>query len=87
MAENQEVTSKNSNRTNPVYNSELNTANKRAISVTLQTSFDNIKKEHPLYKEPISFYGRLVKYSGHKGLTEQDVIRYAVSTLLDKVGY
>lgn len=58
----------------------------RAKSVPLNVSFDNRPETRPS-GEIISFYGRLLKYSKHKGVGEQEIIRFAVSMLLDKVGY
>lgn len=33
-----------------------------------------------------SLYARLCKHAGNKGLNEQDIIRFALSYYLDKVG-
>lgn len=62
------------------------TDNRFPISIPINVSFDNRPVEMP-NGETISFYTRLHKYAKHKGISEQDVIRYAVSMLLDKVGY
>lgn len=51
-------------------------------SVEIGTSFSNVR-----HGGNPSVYERLIAYSKHKGLKEQEVIRFAVSMLLDKVGF
>lgn len=79
MSENQQVIGGEDNTHDSTHN--------RANSIILNVSFDNRKSKHPHHVENISFYKRLHKYAVHKGISDQAVIRFAVSTLLDKVGY
>lgn len=56
--------------------------NNRVASVPVKVSISNT----PNGVKP-SLYNRLTNYRKDKGLKDQDVLRFALSMLLDKVGY
>jgi hypothetical protein len=61
---------------------------KNLRSIPINVSISNVPPTNPEKGKPTkSLYNRLCVYSGDKGLSEQDIIRFALSMYLDKVGY
>jgi hypothetical protein len=61
------------------------TANKEPKSIVLKVSISN--KPDSNGNKAKSMYNRLSKYAKDKGVNEQAILRFALSSLLDRAGY
>lgn len=66
------------NPENDVFGNSLKSIPSIPVKVSISNESNNGK---------LSLYGRLRKYRKDKGISEQDVIRFSLSTFLDRVGY